>query len=74
MISGKFNMSLFQFIAALAFFLFLYNLCFYVFYLLPVEETTGRKYIPSFHSTVETGLNTIGNPSVTNSTRGEMDS
>ncbi len=74
MISGKFNMSLFQFIAALAFFLFLHNLCFCVFYLLPVDETTGRKYIPGFHSTVETGLNTIGNPSVTNSTRGVMDS
>lgn len=72
-INGKFNMSLFQFIAALAFFLFLHNLCFCVFYLLPVDETTGRKYIPGFHSTVESGLNTIGNPHVSNSTRGLME-
>ena len=73
MISGKFNMSLFQFIAALAFFLFLHNFCFSIFYVLPVDENTGRKYIPGFHRTVESGLNSIANPSITETTRGAME-
>ena len=43
-ITGTFDMRLFQFNAALAFFMFFLNFCFCVYYVLPVDET-GRKYV-----------------------------
>jgi hypothetical protein len=43
-ITGTFDMRLFQFNAALAFFVFFLNFCFCTYYVLPVDDS-GRKYV-----------------------------
>lgn len=73
-ISGRFDMRLFQLIAALGFFGFFLNFCLAVYYLLPVDEESGRKFIPGFHANVERALSAINSPSATQHTRTSMES
>ena len=62
-IEGRFDMRLFQFICALSFLIFFFNFTMVVYYMLPIDEDSGRKTIPGFQNSVERALTTIDSPS-----------
>lgn len=68
-IEGHFDMRLFQCLCGFSFLVFFFNFCFAVYYVLPVDEESGRKMIPGFHSKIERALTAINSPTTTQHTR-----